>query len=741
MPTPEQLDTGVPRIVKIVDGAQSETAIDAESDVESDVWTRQCIEAFSKTATDKVFDRPAIDNAFLQSSRESGSANQLITGLSGERKNRWRNYQIELADESKDPEKNRSCLDRRNTEFPDIAKHLRNAAELLADGEKMVAPYEKNQLVKRIEKQDGPVAGTQARDYFRLQEFSSTQSAIHDIFAQPKSRELSGQEPSVFKGPVECQIAARLTSGEFASYQPGLPSIELIADRGDPSTFSGTAQTTLRSPLFEAANQLVPFRLRLDKGQNEPFKVDKYESLWRNVAHRDLSQIDKPGPREALQLRLERLTERMGIWLPPATLKADVDAFLGNPCSSIESKDRFIAQLDRLLPKDQEVHYYALAGPVEQFVVAAQLLNQAAHVKSIDQGDFPTCTLSSIEKRLLARRPDLLASMIADIAIAGTTTTETKMKVTVEKEWLSTTIKESTDYPPRDGVRSLASQYAALALGNVRFQLFNEEFGTNLRFAHINGNDVVMDYSKQPPTPIYGLNPITGEIDREQYVRLNRYGTLAVGYGLEPIKRTPLGELKCSFTAMLDTVEAVTGSLDPGILLMHYDLARIPAGSSLSGLVDRLFQAEKIADPRVTVYRNTSELKNRLAKAAAADNFPVFFALPGHVVTIPKFDNKTNKAEYDNHWGDKEDHVGANALTLQQLEQLGRRSHVKEASEMRREDKQAQESLSQLKELRAIYEIWCRDKGIIHDSRYPTKIELKQLVERLIASGVLRPRG
>lgn len=80
----------------------------------------------------------------------------------------------------------------------------------------------------------------------------------------------------------------------------------------------------------------------------------------------------------------------------------------------------FYHQLNRLLGPDQSTTGLTFAGRLR---LAEQLLLDAGHPFSIDQGRRKTCILAAFQKRMLASNPSEVARIIADIALTGKYTT------------------------------------------------------------------------------------------------------------------------------------------------------------------------------------------------------------------------------------------------------------------------------------------------------------------------------
>lgn len=82
-----------------------------------------------------------------------------------------------------------------------------------------------------------------------------------------------------------------------------------------------------------------------------------------------------------------------------------------------EANDKalFYKQINRLLADNPD----AVLSSKERADLAEQVLNHAAFPTTVDQGKNKTCNVTTVEHRMYARDPDILAQMIADLADGG----------------------------------------------------------------------------------------------------------------------------------------------------------------------------------------------------------------------------------------------------------------------------------------------------------------------------------
>jgi hypothetical protein len=270
-------------------------------------------------------------------------------------------------------------------------------------------------------------------------------------------------------------------------------------------------------------------------------------------------------------------------------------------------------------------------------------------------------------------------------------------------------------------VRSLASQYSALILGNLRFQLRNEREGSDWRYGHNNGKDLIFDYKASPPQKLY-RNEITGKIDHGPHYKFPN-GKPVMAYELTPLEEGPVDSPLMFIKDIVGTYEAATGSKSEKIAMLPYSEARIPGDYSLKGWSDWWFQTEELKDPRLLAFRDESDMKKMLEESAKSSNFPLICISPNHAATLSNYDRKSNQVEYDNQWGQAEDYTGKNALKPSELLELtAPRSYSGTVPARQR----AEEVFELLKPLRTEYENWCTANGVAQDTRYPSKLELAE---------------
>ncbi len=740
--------------------------------------------------TEAQTDKGIIDKEFLDSMLETSAANRLINGLEGQDKTYWRNFQIALTDAASNPQLYSKLLQGRNKHFPEIARHLEDAAERFASAESKVPDYDRKQFFRQIEKKFGPDAARRTREYFQASEQIDDQTPMLNIGSQRNTLQpiLFSDDPASARRPklavpgtptmdlrtprlhfnsnsdklkldltrtapwnngmdrptpTELSIdgASRLTPSDLWKTGASRPTPTDLSQNGaspspselwrngtnrwtspNQNIFSRDSHGFLNQPdsastlsLESLSRPRNSFPSLFSRSEQTPdqLKVEHYDSHYKRLAQEELKKLNHPGPKEAAPMRADRFVEIMSKVIPENILRADVGKFLSNPRSSEQSKYKFFEHLERLIPSRGAPTF---AAPEDRLVVALQLLSQAANIKNVDQGGFGICALSAIEKRLLARDPDILAGLIADGAIHGTATTRTLRTIKLEKDWLKYDNENADGYPPAENIRSLASQYAAMVLGNVRYQIYNEKNGTDIHYGHKDGKDLVFDCSVNPPAPLYENN-LTGGLDLEKSYRFDD-GRIMVDDKLKPLEKPSANDPSVDASDLLDTYEAVVGSSANGLALMSYSEARRPGDYSLSGWRDWWYQTEKVKDDRLMVFRNEPQLGEHLKLAKQRDNYPLILLTPHHAANVDNYNAETKQADYDNHWGRKNDFFGDNALPLSELIKIA--TTDTHASEKPLDTKRMMELLVQV---RKEYDDWCTANGVKPETRYPSDAE------------------
>ncbi len=148
---------------------------------------------------------------------------------------------------------------------------------------------------------------------------------------------------------------------------------------------------------------------------------------------------------------------------------------------SVTEQAEFYAQLRRLLndKSKSELNHR------ERMNLAEQVLNHATYPERIDQGANNTCNVTTVEKRLYARKPQLIAQMIADLAdnamylskknrlLVDLSASPSGLKADLEARQ-NLYLQENSNSINEDGSRDWASQLAQTVLAKIHHKLTNE---------------------------------------------------------------------------------------------------------------------------------------------------------------------------------------------------------------------------------------------------------------------------
>lgn len=601
-------------------------------------------------------------------------ANRIDHMASG-RKARWNQYQIELA-EAESKTKQEFVRSARNIEFPDIATGLQAARVDLETGktekfwDSLEKQYgtEKIALIRRSVASRGGAGG----------------------FNQPGLNRVDNAE--IMPG-VEINGAASARFDRSRLPDP-LEQLEKFLNRRS------------ETPLLPARNLPVDlFRF------NPPSVGLSQKAGWRELidaaikgrVDKRMAEIDSPGLGQLIDLRLQRLNEKILDENAKEAVRNCFDGIGRNRYLSEREKIDTLQQFDRLIQDSDS----ALVPAEDRLLLASQLGLQVNKIDQVDQGHFKTCNFSTIEKVMSLHHTNHIARMIADVALTGETRTVGGRLIKIDPKCLRPADDAALSLH-KDGERSLVSQYFAQISAEIRFQQFNEKFGTALKYALLNGEERVMDFSGSAPREVYCVDVDSGKVTLVPEPELLLDGRRVVDKNLQPESTKPLDSPKVRASDVLDVYKEMSGRDTDAMFLIHYEMAKKEQHSGLRGCYERFMETEPPVDKRQQLYRNADELESSLRKA----KFPVFFAECGHITTINSFDKTSRKSDYDNQWGHAHDRIGSNGLIPEELEKRG--SDVEYLLEDYR----------RLLELRRQYEQWCADTGVEFDVRYPTKDEL-----------------
>jgi hypothetical protein len=271
---------------------------------------------------------------------------------------------------------------------------------------------------------------------------------------------------------------------------------------------------------------------------------------------------------------------------------------------------------------------------IDRAVLADQVIKNAAHPMSIDQGQHNTCNVTTVEARLYSRYPAEASKLVADIALNGEFVTASGSRIKIDKDNFNPDC-EALYNPARPGERSFASQLFEITAANIHWQkrLFDTDGHAvdrgDLRYLQIR--------------PVKSIPNDTGERVRNFHADSN--GITIIGG---------------------DGKKALDPQLAPGPL---QDISNEISGKNETGFV---FDGTG-GDERVVSFDSTKQLHDELNKAKK--QFPLIYVVHTsnepfrtesgemphgaggwHVVNIVNYNSATKIIDISNQWGPKSDH-------------------------------------------------------------------------------------
>ncbi len=271
----------------------------------------------------------------------------------------------------------------------------------------------------------------------------------------------------------------------------------------------------------------------------------------------------------------------------------------------------------------------------DRAVLAEQVVKNAAHPMSVDQGQHGTCNVTTIEARMYFKYPSKAGKLVADVALDGEFQTASNLKVVMDKGSLQADA-EARNNPPRSGERGYASQIFQMTAANIEWQ--SKQFNPH-------GDQVQpgsLRYVQVPP--VKGDKNDTGERVRD-------------------FSKSPEGV----------TIKDTNGEkiLDPGLYAYTYE--RI--SNEISGKNDSGFVLQRDVEHNGLVnVKSESQLGDLLKNAGNkmpmiivvhTENEP-FYTDSGekkaggsggwHVVNVTAYNPRTKEVTMSNQWGPASDH-------------------------------------------------------------------------------------
>lgn len=276
----------------------------------------------------------------------------------------------------------------------------------------------------------------------------------------------------------------------------------------------------------------------------------------------------------------------------------------------------------------------------DRVVIAEQVMHQAAHPTEISQGHHKTCNVTTVECCTYTCEPSKAAKLVADVATTGTYKAPDGTVVNVHEHSIQADA-EGKYNPPRDAMRSHASQIFEVTAVNVHYAKVNARDHSNIHY-------------EQTDMPLSLFLEDTGERLYNGNHEIPKEG--AEG---KDAKGHPVYERRPSLDddAIVEIGNAITGTSDTKLLTTSNMccgegklVTKIDDRASLVKELTNLNQHRGFPIIVGVDTRNEPFLSDSGQGAAGGSG-------GSHVVTITAFDPVTGKVAIDNQWKAAADHL------------------------------------------------------------------------------------
>ena len=290
----------------------------------------------------------------------------------------------------------------------------------------------------------------------------------------------------------------------------------------------------------------------------------------------------------------------------------------------------------------------------DRVVIAEQVLHQAAHPTSVDQGNHSTCNVATLEARGYTMEPSKVAKLVADVATEGKCRVPGPPEKTVELDPKSLSAdKEARNNPAADGQRSYASQIFQITAVNIYFSTHGYDYTDASGIKH---------HADPGQTKFEQRDPVAGQKPEDSGERL-------MDYSRRPPQEVRSPDAKAHFPGLTDDQirevnKQISGGDGQDVVLSY----GYKSGNSNWCIREQDLDAE--------ISRLKSEGKLPVIVSVHSDNYP-FHADAGeeaggrgdwHVVTVTGYEaGPPSTLTIDNQWGSQSDHLGKKGLTTHEL--------------------------------------------------------------------------
>jgi hypothetical protein len=269
-------------------------------------------------------------------------------------------------------------------------------------------------------------------------------------------------------------------------------------------------------------------------------------------------------------------------------------------------------QMTKLLTADK-----GAATPENRQLLAENFMNQVAHPKQTDQGNYNTCNVTTLAEHNEVRHPSKMAELITTTALTGSWTAPDGKNIKIDANSLVPQ-PESATHPPKDGDRSFATQVMNVVMVNDITQRRN-------------------------PPEYYSQEASEGNNDNGERLRYAN-GTEVPSYE-DKTKGARSPTVDCA--ELEQQQQRISG--DKGTL--------IERGELNNNKVHEVHSPEELKEYLLEMKR-----EHKLPATVMLDaNGPGFWNNPNatkpawHVVSVTDIDEKTGKVFVDNQWGSQND--------------------------------------------------------------------------------------
>ncbi|MBX9772643.1 MAG: hypothetical protein K2X29_14795, partial [Candidatus Obscuribacterales bacterium] len=243
---------------------------------------------------------------------------------------------------------------------------------------------------------------------------------------------------------------------------------------------------------------------------------------------------------------------------------------------SSEEQAKMFSSIEKLLQAPEDG---AMIDSSRRALMAVEFMYHAADPSTIDQGDWNTCSVNTIEQRMFSKYPAKLAEMVEQVALTGQwKSTDGKMINIGDKDVMA--IWEAKQHPPLNGDRTLVSQLIQVtALNDIgqRGELGGFK-GKDVHYVEIGGGESVVIQEGEAAAEFKGnsagtmqreLSRLTGETEPVILVNVDKdkgKNTGVTHFETQDQMLTELQELKDKndFPAILSVYGNLPPFSDPG---------------------------------------------------------------------------------------------------------------------------------------------------------------------------------